>query len=319
MIKYPAKVVCHEMRIARLLITIAALLATACGGATASGGKYLTCDQFRQFAALCPEIKDARLAGLAPAGYELWSKNQLKMPAEGHLFEGDFCKDGKSDSALVIADGAQNYVVIAQKAQTGFKRIGFVRIHSDSIRSWNGTVLCLDDSHYIAWNGKGFRMESGPLAIYGNKYGPTEFANVMMKFTYVGAQEEPYPGFLFTSFHRFPDIAEFKTHRTKGVSYGNDDGHILWHLSLSDADLRDLVILLNKSDLVGAAEDRKGTEAVVSHSLSLLDVGSAHRPNFYEVFLSRDEVKKLFGAFAQKIEKHDENGAKVLREYATLF
>jgi hypothetical protein len=299
-------------------VAVTALLYVAEPGAAVEKG-YLTYDTFKALTALCPEVHNPRLMGLSPAGQSLWARGQLRVPAESHLFQGDFSRTGKSASAIVIADGSKSYIVIAEQKGPNWHRTGFVPIGTQSISGFSGRTLSIGDNSFVAWDGRKYRLERGPLAIYCNKYDTAAFMGVMMKITYVGPQDESYPGLLISSFYRLPVLSEFKSHRASGVFYGNDETQTMWHLTVSPKELQEFTIALSRSGFLPIAEDRRGTEGGVGHSLSMLDVSSSNRPNYFELFLNGEEMVSLLETFAEQIERQNADAAKVLREYAKMF
>lgn len=312
------------MSIKELAIAIISSCLIVCTGVTstliaAPAKRYLSYEMFKSLTATCPEIKSPVLAGLTPGGQDMWSIGQMRMPAETHLFEGDFNHDGIAEAALVITSGGKNYLLVAERAASSWRRCGLVAIAGREVRQFNGRAFVLDEKSFVAWDGKRYRLEGGPLAIYCNAYEVSEFSGVSCKLTYVGPQDEPYPGLMISTYYRWPDLTKFKTYRKSGVSYGNDDMQVMWHLTLPPEDLRQAAVLLGRSKFVDAAEDRKGTAAGVLHSLSMLDEHSSKRPNFYEVFLKGSETVELLNALSQKIETNNADGAKLLKEYAKMF
>jgi hypothetical protein len=207
----------------------------------------------------------------------------------------------------------------AEPVGAGFSKKGLISIGDKGFREFNGRAFVIDDQTFVAWDGGKYKIERGPLAVYANAYETSGFGGVTIKLTYVGPQDEPYPGLLLGSFYRWPDLNQFKAHRKKGVSYGNDDMPVLWHLAVSPHDLQDFAGMMNRSGLVAKAEDRKGTERGVSHSLSMIDSFTGRRPNYYEVFLNAKETTELLENFARSMEKKNAEGSKLLKEYAKMF
>lgn len=243
------------------------------------------------------------------------------MPEETHILHGDFNHDGKRDCAIVITgDGNINYILIAEEAPTNtFKRTGLVKVKG-VIAGWNGRALIVGTpKSYVAWTGKRYDARTGALAEYCYGYETSDFQGTMLKMTYIGPQDEPYPGLLISTFYRHPNLEEFKKHRRKGVHYGNDDMKVLWNLSVTPATLKQLVETLNKADFLPKAEDRTGTEGRLSHSLSILDTSSAHRPNYCEVFLEGKDSVDLLKAFSQKVKNDNGQAAALFQEYAKMF
>lgn len=306
----------QAIRHTAVIVVVIALLGVGKAG-MAVEKRYLAYETYRALIALCPEVKNSRLLGLQPAAADLWKVGQLQLPEETNVFRGDFNHDGRSDMAIVISDGATNYLLIAEETTKGWKRTGLVKV-KEGISEWNGRALCVGDSSFVAWDGRKYRFERGPLARYCNGYDSSDFRGVTIKCTYVGPQDKPYPGLLISSFYHWPSLESFKSHRKAGIFYGNDDSGVMWHLTLSPEALREFAIALNRSSFLAVAEDRNGTETV-SHSLSILDTRSSNRSNYYEIFLIGKETVGLLDAFAGRIEQENAAGAKVLRKYAKMF
>ncbi len=306
-------------RAAFCLIVLASMFICA-SNAMAADKQYLTYENYKKLIALCSEVKGAKLDGLLPAAEDLWSKGQLKMPEETHVYRGDFDHDGSNDCAIgITGDGCTHYVLIAKESPAGvFKRAGLVKTKGE-IKGWNGRALGISPNGFIAWTGDRFQFQSGALAEYVHSYDTSDFGGTMFKLTYVGPQNEPYPGLLISTFHKLPSLNEFKSHRKQGLHYGNDDMKVLWHMTVSPAKLKAFIETLSKSEFLTRAEDRAmklDGLAGISHSLSILDTSSAHRPNYYEVFLQRKEVVALLKSMAQSTK--DDN-RQVLLDYAKMF
>ncbi len=80
--------------------------------------RYLDFSVYKSMKDLAPELPGARLhSGLAPAGYELWEKGQLRMPAEGFFLTADLGDRGRDDRAILLdvpaGDETATYVLIA--------------------------------------------------------------------------------------------------------------------------------------------------------------------------------------------------------------
>lgn len=302
----------------RIIVVLVVTALIALSGTAMAADSYLTYGTFKALTALCPEVQSPLLAGLSEAGQGLWSQGQMRIPAKTHVFEGDFNHSGKSESAIVITDGSKNYVVIAEGNDKHWQRTGFVPIGKQTIKEWNGRALCIDEQSFVAWGGAKYRLERGALAVYCNGYSAAQFNGVMIKLTYIGPQDEPYPGLLISSFYRWPDLSEFKSHRSPGVFYGNDERPVMWHLTVSPEELQEFAVTINRASFLPIAEDRKGTKGA-SHSLSILDTSSSKRPNYFEVFLVGQETSVLIDAFAAQLEKRNADAGKMLREYAKMF
>ena len=53
----------------------------------------------------------------------------------------------------------------------------------------------------------------------------------------------------------------------------------------------------------------------VHYSISVVDSLSVHRPNFFELLFSQDELHSFLRQAAARIEPNDPSAAKVLRAY----
>lgn len=294
---------------------IAALAMSITFATAAPEKKYLSYELFGLLTGICPELKAPSLPGLSSGGRLLWAKGQMQMPAETHLYEGDFNDDGKPESALAIADGGKNYLVVAHLEDQKWRRTGFVPLGKSEVCSFNGRAFALSDNSFVTWDGTKYRAERGPLALYCCGYEPSDFFGVAIKITYVGPQDKPLPGLMISSFYRVPDCSKFKQHRRPNVSYGNDDIPVMWCLTLAPAEVRRLVLQVNRSSCTTVAIDRRGTEGTVLYSLSILDTSSSNRPNYFEAFLSGAEMSQLLQEFSQKVNSGNADGAKLLREY----
>src|ERR1700694_1285440 len=57
---------------------------------------------FQELSALIPELSGARPRGLAPAGMELWKRNQLRLPeTPSTMLRGEFRQPGRLDCAVL--------------------------------------------------------------------------------------------------------------------------------------------------------------------------------------------------------------------------
>lgn len=299
-----------------LLLTVVALPALP----AVDTSSYLDFPIFRALIALAPEVPRPRVIGLSEDGHALWAQGQLRLPAAGHFAEGDFTRIGTSDAALLFEGGNRRYLLIAGRSGERWYRKVLLELQTQSGLIWDGQVLRLAPPEtFVEWDGRQFRLVRGPLANYSYNYSPAEFSGVLFKLTYIGPQEEPYPGLLVSSYYRLPDIEVFKPFRRVGVHYGNDDAHLIWQLTTTPGRLRALVMAVKSWDGVDRAAVRTGQEPRLSHSLSILDVWSAHRPNVFEVLLTLDETAPLLHTAAQDFDREDPAAARILREYLAIF
>jgi hypothetical protein len=157
-----------------------------------------------------------------------------------------------------------------------------------------------------------YRLEQGPLAAYVFGYLESELSGVLLKMTYGGPQTQPAPGLLLMTYQGSPKVGAFRSFRHKGFSYANDDGLIFRYLTISSATMRDVLkTLLDFPTVHGGAV--AGSVAYSAYSVSVVDTASARRQNFFEVFLSQDEVASFLQQAAKQIDHEDPFAAKVLR------
>jgi len=84
---------------------------TLAAGVALSGGpgaaeRYWSLEEFHRVAALFPELRSPRPANLKRAGYALWERGELRLPATpATLLEADFDGDGERDRAVLVENG----------------------------------------------------------------------------------------------------------------------------------------------------------------------------------------------------------------------
>jgi len=298
------------------------LLSVAAAPALPAGDtpSYLDYPTFRALTALVPEVPHPRVIGLTEDGHVLWAQGQLRLSADGHFAQGDFTKNGAIDAALVFEGSDRRYLLVAGRSGERWFRRALFELQGQSGLIWDGTILRLGPPEsYVEWDGRGFRIISGPLGRYAYDYSRGDFAGVLLKFTYIGPQDEPYPGLLVSSYYRAADLEAFRRYRRAGVHYGNDDLRLVWHLTTSPERLRSLVLTVKSTDGIDQASARTGQEPRLSHSVSIVDVWSVHRPNFFEAFLTSDETAALLRSAARSIEQEDPAAGRILREYLAMF
>jgi len=91
---------------------------------------------------LVPELPQARLhSGLAPAGYELWEKGQLRMPAEGLFLTAELRERGKNDRAILLdvpeGEGIATFVLIAGEERGVWSRLFFQELPKSGQMRWS--------------------------------------------------------------------------------------------------------------------------------------------------------------------------------------
>ncbi len=284
---------------------------------------YLDFATFKALTTLAPEVPQPRmLTGLTEVGHVLWAQGQLRMPAAGHFAQGDFAGSGEVNVALLFEGGSRRYLLIAGHSGGRWVRKALLELQEESAVTWDGTVLRLGlPETFVEWSGTQFHLVRGPLARYVYSYAVDDFVGVLFKLTYVGPQTEPIPGVLVSSYYRYyrrADLDAFKPYRRPGVHYANDDLGLLWHVTMTPKQLRALVLTAKSTQGIDQAAARTGQE-VVSHSLSIVDFWSVHRPNAFEALLTQDETASLLHAAAHAIERENPAAARLFREYLTLF
>ncbi len=304
-----------------IVLTLTALLTavSAAGPSVATPG-YLDFATFKALTSLVPEVPQPRmLTGLTEVGHVLWAKGQMRVPAAGHFVQGDFARNGNLDAALLFEGGNRRYLLVAGRSGERWIRKALFALGEESAVTWDGTILRLGlPESFVEWDARQFRLVRGPLAQYAYNYSPGEFVGVLLKLTYIGAQREPLPGLLISSYYRRADLEAFKSYRRPGVHYANDDLGVLWQVTTAPERLRALVLAVKSMQGIDVAASRTGQEAV-SHSLSIVDVWSVHRPNAFEALLTLDETASLLHAAARGIEREDPAAARLFREYLTFF
>ncbi len=284
---------------------------------------YLDFATFKALTTLAPEVPQPRmLIGLTEVGHVLWAQGQLRIPAAGHFAQGDFARSGEVNVALLFEGGGRRYLLIAGRSGGRWVRNALLELQQESAVTWDGAVLRLGlPETFVEWSGTQFHLVRGPLARYAYSYAEDDFVGVLFKLTYVGVQTEPIPGLLVSSYYRYyrrADLDAFMPYRRPGVHYANDDLGLLWHVTTTPEQLRALVLTAKSMQGIDQAAARTGQE-VVSHSLSIIDFWSVHRPNAFEALLTVDETASLLHAAARAIERENPAAARLFREYLTLF
>ncbi len=305
-----------------ILLALTVLLSVAAVPALPAGDtpSYLDFPTFRALAALVPDVPHPRVIGLTEDGHALWAQGQLRLPANGHFAQGDFTRSGTIDAALLFESGDRRYLLMAGHSGARWFRKALFELQGQSGVIWDGTILRLGPPEaYVEWDGKRFHIIGGPLGRYAYDYSRDDFVGVLLKLTYIGPQDEPHPGLLVSSYYRGADLEAFRPYRRAGVHYGNDDLRLVWHLTTSPERLRALVLTVKSTDGIDQASVRTGQEPRLSHSVAIVDVWSAHRPNVFEAFLTLDETAALLRSAARSVEREDPAAARVVREYLAMF
>ena len=278
---------------------------------------YIKYNVFKKLTGQCKKLDNPLLAGLTAAGHKLWEEGDLKVPETGNVVRGDFNKNGNENISFVVRDGKSNFLLVSEKNRGNWQNQGLIKIKSAKLPIWNGKALKIGSKSFVAWSGGRFRETSGALALYQYGYDLPDYRGVMIKLTYIGPQNQPYPGLLIHSYYRVPDMKAFKKFRKKGIDYGNDDMKVLWTLTLPVKKVYNMVSTIASSNLLAKAEDRNPLKIPVHHSLTIIDTASGHRPNNYQLFLKGEETVKLLKQCAVKINNSDAAG--LIKEYNTMF
>ncbi len=305
-----------------IVLTLTVLLATVAPAVPpVATPVYLDFATFKTLTALAPEVPQPRfLSGLTEVGHVLWAQGQMRVPAAGHFVQGDFASNGNLDAALLFEGGNRRYFLVAGRSGERWVRKALFELGEESAVTWDGTVLRLGfPETFVEWDGKQFRLVRGPLARYAYNYSAGDFVGVLLKLTYIGAQREPLPGLLVSSYYRRADLEAFKPYRRPGVHYGNDDLGVLWHVTTAPEQLRALVLTVKSMKGIDQAAARSTGQEAVSHSLSIVDIWSVHRPNAFEALLTLDETASLLRTAALTIEREDPAAARLFRQYLTFF
>lgn len=308
---------------AKTIVLAAIALVAAVAAPPIGSTAYLDFATFKALTALAPEVPQPRmLPGLTEVGHVLWAQGQLRIPAAGHFARADFARNGEVDVALLFEGGSRRYLLIAGRSGDRWVRKALLELQEESAVTWDGAVLRLGlPEAFVEWSGRQFHLVRGPLARYAYNYSLDDFVGVLFKLTYIGAQDEPIPGLLVSSYYQYyrrADLDAFKPYRRPGVHYANDDLGLLWHVTTTSKQLRDLALTVKSMKGIDQAAARTGQE-VVSHSLSIVDFWSVHRPNAFEALLTLDETAYLLHAAARTIEQEDPAVARLFREYLTHF
>ncbi len=185
---------------------------------------YLDFSVYKALRDLAPELPEARLhSGLAPAGYELWERGELRMPAEGYFLRADLRQTGMPDHAILLEEPAGDkpavYILIASLAQGSWSRLFLEQLEE-------GTALIRWDAERRAIeipSGEGIRVTSPammswgagtePHATYGYAFDVKKSAyvrwdNRARRFEYIRAAQAPFhPWLLRANLDSYGDLA----------------------------------------------------------------------------------------------------------------
>jgi len=276
--------------------------------ATAPDFDYKT---FRSLTALVPQMKDPRpIGGMSEAGFELWTQGRMQLTnPDQYRAEADFDGNGKMDVALPFKSEKEFHLLIAERSGASWQQKALFVLGHESRVTWNGNALVLEPQVFVYWDGRQYRLEQGPVAAYAYGYSDSELSGVLLKITYGGPQEKPVPGLLLMTFQGSPNVGAFRSHRHRTFSYANDDALTFRYLTISPATMRDVLkTLLEFTSVRQRTESGNGV-----YSISVIDTSSPHRPNFFEVFLSQDEVASFLQKAAERSDHEDPSAAKMLR------
>lgn len=185
--------------------------------------RYLDFSVYKSMKDLAPELPGARLhSGLAPAGYELWEKGQLRMPAEGLFLTADLRDRGRDDRAILLdvpaGDETATYILIAGEKAGSWSRLFLQRLRESAQMRWNAERQALDipsaegipvsSSATMRW-----APGEAPQGTYGYKFDVMRIAYIRwdgraQRFEYISAVEAPFhPWLLRTNLESYADLS----------------------------------------------------------------------------------------------------------------
>lgn len=169
---------------------------------------YLDFSVYKALRDLAPEFPGVRLhSGLAPAGYELWERGELRMPAEGYFLRADLRQTGIEDHAILLevpaGDRPVVSILIASFAQGSWSRLFLQQLEeSTALIRWDAVRKAIEIP-----SGEGIRVTSPammswaagtePHATYGYAFDVKKSAYVRWdsrarRFEYIRAAEAPF-------------------------------------------------------------------------------------------------------------------------------
>lgn len=184
---------------------------------------YLDFSVYKSMKDLAPELPGARLhSSLAPAGYELWEKGQLRMPAEGLFLTADLRERGKNDRAILLdvpaGENTAVYILIAGEEGGSWSRLFLQRLREDTQMRWNAERKALEipsaegipvsSSATMTW-----APGEAPRGTYGYKFDVKRFAYVRWdgrarRFEYISAVEASFhPWLMRTNLESYGDLS----------------------------------------------------------------------------------------------------------------
>ncbi len=192
-------------------------------GSAALAQRYVDFSVYRSMKALAPEIPGARLhSGLAPAGYDLWEKGQLRMPAEGLFLTADLRERGKNDRAILldVPDGKEiaTYILIAGEEGGSWSRLFLARLSENTQMRWSAERKAIEipsaegipvsSAATIRWA----PGEAPRATTYGYKFdvlriGYVRWDGQAQRFEYISATEAPsHPWLLRLNLESYSDL-----------------------------------------------------------------------------------------------------------------
>jgi len=191
-------------------------------GSAALAQRYVDFSVYRSMKALAPEIPGARLhSGLAPAGYDLWEKGQLRMPAEGLFLTADLRARGKDDHAILldVPDGKEiaTYILIAGEEGGSWSRLFLARLGENTQMRWSAERKAIEipsaegipvsSSATMRW-----APGEAPRGTYGYKFdvlriGYVRWDGQAQQFEYISATEASFhPWLLRLNLESYGDL-----------------------------------------------------------------------------------------------------------------
>src|ERR1700687_4344139 len=137
--------------ICRYLAGAAAILLFLTSASAEQQKTYWDLATFQELSVLAPELPGARPRGLAAAGMELWTENQLRLPeTPSTILRGNFRQPGRLDVAVLLEVGepgqGRTYLLIATHEETRWIRLFLAPVEEqgDLLRDDERRVLALD-------------------------------------------------------------------------------------------------------------------------------------------------------------------------------
>ncbi len=277
----------------------------------AQEGYYLEYETFRALTALVPDAADPGLANLTDGGFQLWAAGQMRLPAVGHLVEGDFNSDGLPDAALVFRSRDHWYLLIASRTQGQWARQALLELQGEAQVALEGAVLIVSSTPktFVAWDGHQYRMASELPAVPAK---PDSGKNLVTPLSNPPTPSESVPFGFFTQM----DTQDLKSVSIR-LSYLGPQEELISDLAFvpqggSMAQKRSFVwtitvpsVLLKQllDALQGPVELSGAPKPYPFLSLTVEKRDADHIKSFQKIFNTED-AKKIFSVFRLILESH---------------